>query len=978
MADGFCLDLLGPLTVRYGRVPLSAGPIRQQAMLAVMALHANQVTSAEQLLDLVWDENPPSSGLRVIPTYVYRIRQTLPPEVALERTTGGYVLRLPPGALDIDRFESAVKAAEQAKDPSLYRDALALFRGEPLSGLPGNYLAGQRRRLTERRDDALSERLGLELSAGRFADVVPELSALVAERPLDERFAAQLMTALFQSGRRAEALETYARTRSLLVDELGVEPGQGLQAVHQLLLRDLAEPAGGRDELPYSGATFIGRTAELESVVKALTPGTRGAPPVVAIDGMAGLGKTALAVQAGRRVAAQYPDGQLFVDLHGHTPGREPLGVDHAVDHLLRGIGVPAEKLPCDPAEREALWRSETAGLRLLIVLDNAPDTRAILPLLPGAPTCAVLVTSRRQLSSLDSSLRLGLDLLAEDEAAALLTELAGAERVAAGDAVDELIELCGRLPLALRIAGSRLRHRPSWPVAHLNERLRARLLTELSGETDGVGPAFAVSYEQLSADQQLMFRRLSLMPGKDIDRYSAAALAGMTSTTAEDVLESLVDASLLLQPRPGRFEFHDLLRKYSAQVMTTDDQGSEAISSLLQYYVRTARRSAAHHHDLLPEDCDHLDADDPDVSQDLAWADAERANLVAAVQLSEREGHDELTVPLTIAVAPYLHLRTRQDELDVVLTAGLAAAQRSGNSAGEARLLFLRGHIGQFRCGPAHGVCDLRRAAELATGEAPALQSHILGSLGYTVGSLDLHSDWPDLLRESLRLAQLADDQRATVSTLGHLAALHARQWNFAVALEYYEQALSMARTLGDERLEPNLLNGMAGCHLDAGNAHPALQAARTAQELAATHALEFPLSYALCHLGEAYRQLGWHAQAVETHRRALEIAVDNCTYLDEVDARLNLGRSLLTHNCRDQAEDQYQLVLRLCEDRQYPLGIAQALVGLADCRESLQPGEAHKLLLRALAAVSDGVHPVLAGRLQDRLAAATSGRSA
>ncbi|MEV6417801.1 BTAD domain-containing putative transcriptional regulator [Kribbella sp. NPDC051718] len=978
MADGFCIDLLGPLTVRHDRVPLSPGPIRQQAMLAVLALHANQVTSAEQLLDLVWDENPPSSGLRVIPTYVYRIRQTLPPEVALERTTGGYVLRLPPGALDIDRFESAMKAAEQAEDPSLYRDALALFRGEPLSGLPGNYLAGQRRRLTERRDDALSGRLGLELGAGRFADVVPELSALVAERPLDERFAAQLMTALFHSGRRAEALETYARTRSLLVDELGVEPGQGLQAVHQLLLRDLAEPASGRDELPYSGATFIGRTAELDAVVKALAPDTRGAPPVVAIDGMAGLGKTALAVQAGRRVAAQYPDGQLFVDLHGHTPGREPLGVDHAVDHLLRGIGVPAEKLPCDPAEREALWRSETAGLRLLIVLDNAPDTRAILPLLPGAPTCAVLVTSRRQLTSLGSSLRLGLDLLADDEAAALLTELVGAERVAAVDAVDELIELCGRLPLALRIAGSRLRHRPSWPVAHLNERLRARLLIELSGETDGVGPAFAVSYEQLNADQQLMFRRLSLMPGKDIDHYGAAALAGLTATAAEDVLESLVDASLLLQPRPGRFEFHDLLRKYSAQVMTTDDQSAEAINSLLQYYVRTARRSAAHHHDLLPDDCDRTDLDDPEVSQDLAWADAERTNLVAAVQLSEREGHDDLTVPLTIAVAPYLHLRTRQDELDVVLTAGLAAAQRGADKTGEARLLYLRGHIGQFRCGPAHGVCDLRRAAELANDESPALQSHILGSLGYTVGSLDLHSDWPDLLRESLRLAQLADDQRATVSTLGHLAGLHARQWNFAVALEYYEQALSMARALGDERLEPNLLNGMASCHLDAGNAHPALQAARTAQELAATHALEFPLSYALCHLGEAYRQLGWHAQAVETHRRALEIAVDNCTYLDEVDARLNLGRSLLTHGCQDQAEDQYQLVLRLCEDRQYPLGIAQALVGLADCHESLQPGEARGLLLRALAAVSDGVHPVLAGRLEDRLAAATSGQSA
>ncbi|MEV8376628.1 BTAD domain-containing putative transcriptional regulator [Kribbella sp. NPDC056861] len=975
MAEALSIDLLGPLTVRYGGTVLNSGPIRQQAMLAVLALRANRESSAEQLLDLVWDENPPSSGLRVIPTYVYRIRQALPPEVTLERTTGGYVLRMPPGTLDVDRFESAITAARQDKDPARYREALALFRGEPLSGLPGNYLAGQRRRLLERRDEVLSDRLGLEIADGRFADVVPELSALVEERPLDERFAAQLMTALFRSGRRAEALETYLRTRTTLVDELGVEPGQELQAIHQQLLRDTGEIGSGRDELPYSGATFIGRTTELDAVVAALRPDQQGAPAVVAIDGMAGLGKTALAVRAGRRVAAQYPDGLLFLDLHGHTPGREPLGVDRAIDHLLRGIGVPAEQIPCDPEGRQALWRSETSGLRLLVVLDNAPDSRSITPLLPGAPTCAVLVTSRRQLAGLDTRYRLALGLLAEEEATALLTELVGAERVTDREAIAELIELCARLPLALRIAGSRLKHRPAWPVAHLNQRLRDRLLTELSGETDGVGPAFAVSYGQLPADHQAMFRRLSLMPGKDIDKYGAGALCGISADDAEDVLEGLVDASLLLQPRPGRFEFHDLLRAYSAQMPA--DGTDEAITSLLQYYVRTARRSAAHHHDPLPDD-EVTDQTGPDVSRDLSWADAERANLVAAVQTAERLGRDELTVPLTIALAPYLHQRNEQDEVDVVLTAGLAAAQRSADREGEARLLYLRGHIGQFRCGPSKGVCDLRQAAALVTDESPALLSHILGSLGYSIGSLDLNSDWADLLRESLRLAQLAGDQRATVSTLGYLAALQASQWNFSTALEYYEQALVVARALGDERLEPTLLNGIAACHLDAGHTHAALEAARRAQDLAATHTLDFPLSYTLLHLGEAYRQLGWHAHAVKTHRQALEVAVGNCTYLDEVDARLHLGRSLLSVGRQGHAAEEFQHVLRLCEEREYPLGIAQALNGLARCIESQQPGQARDYLLRALAEVDDGVHPVLAARLQDRLTATPTGRTA
>ncbi|MEU0091777.1 BTAD domain-containing putative transcriptional regulator [Kribbella sp. NPDC006257] len=970
MTEALSIDLLGPLTIRSGGSELNAGPVRQQALLAVLALRANHVTSPEQLLDLVWDEEPPATGPKVIPTYVYRIRKLLPPGVSLEHRTTGYVMHLPPDCLDVDRFETKIAAAAQVGDPALYREALALFRGEPLSGLPSNYLAAQRQRLIARRDVAVRDRLDLELAAGNHAELVPELLTLVSAHPLDERYASRLIAAQFHSGRQAEALETYAKTRATLLDELGVEPGPELRAVHQSVLRN---ESTGHDELPYSGATFIGRTTELATVVAALDPATRTAPPVVAIDGMAGIGKTSLAVQAGHRLVSAYPDGRLFVDLHGHTPGRVPLTTEAAIDHLLRGIGVPPQQIPGCLEDRLAMWRSKTAGRQLLIVLDNAPDARSVRPLLPGAITCAVLLTSRPQLTDLDTSHRIALELLPGTDAASLLTEIVGADRTSTEQsAVEELAERCGRLPLAIRIAGSRLRHRPSWTVAHFNQRLKDqdRRLNELSRDAGGVAPAFAVSYEQLPADQRAVFRRLGLMPGKDIDAYGAAALCELTVRDTEQILENLVDASLLLQPVPDRFEFHDLLREYAGQVAADEENETDrdaAIDRLLAYYAHTAHRSAAYHHDLLldaPPASESL----PDVSADLRWADSERVNLVAAVELAERTKRDELASALAIAVAPYLHDRGRQDELDVVLTAGLTAAQRSEDRSAEARLLYLRGHIGQFRCGPEKGVCDLRRSAELAADEAPAVRAHILGSLGYTAGALDLRSDWRDLLRESLRLAQLADDRRVIVTPLGHLAALHARQWEFSTALEYYEQALSVARDLGDERLQPDLLNGIARCLLDAGKPYDALQAARAAQRLASQLTQDFSLSYTLCYLGDAYRQLGWADKAVDTHQQALQIAVGNCTHLDDVDARLSLGASLLAAGRSTEADEQYALVLRLCEERGHVLGIAQALTGLADCVQATSPGQARALLERALDRV-DGVHPIAAERLRARL---------
>ncbi|MFB6721544.1 BTAD domain-containing putative transcriptional regulator [Kribbella sp. NPDC056345] len=943
MPSGLRIDLLGPLTVRSGAAEISVGPLRQQAMFAVLALNADRVLTPEQLLDLVWDDDPPPTGIKVVPTYVYRIRKSLPADARLERTTAGYVLRLDPGVLDLERFETTVRAAGRHSDPeqalALHEQALALFRGQPLSGLPGQYLAGQRRRIAERREKALGTRIQLQLAADRHVEAIPELIGLVADHPFDERFAVLLMNALAGSGRQAEALETYQRVRRTLVEQLGIEPGPELRAAQQTLLRVEAPAVPSRNELPYGGAAFAGRAAELAEVVAALRTTAGSAPPVLAIDGMAGIGKTALAVQAGHLLAAQYPDGQLFVDLHGHTPGREPLGTEQAVDHLLRGIGVPADQIPGCLEDRLSLWRSKSARLRLLVVLDNAPDAESVRRLLPGASDCAVLVTSRRLLVELDAKRRLGLGLLAMDDATALLIEIAGPDRHGGDEsAVRELAEHCGRLPLALRIAGARLRHRPAWSMQHLNQRLRGRRrLRELDGDSNGVRSAFAVSYEHLPEDQRRMFACLGLFPGKDFDAHAAAALAGIDVPAAEVLLESLVDASLLLAPRPGRYEFHDLLRGYAAEV--ADD--ASAVGRLVEHYLAVAG---------------------PEIGPDLSWADVERPNLLAALEVAE----DAAAVRFALVLAPYLHRRSRLDELDAVLTTGLAAAARRQDAVGEARLLLLRGNFGQFRCGPQKGLCDLRRAAELAPDDEPGLRARILGSLGYTQGTLDPSSSHADLLRTSLRLANLAGDREAVVETLGRLAALAVRQHGFAMALEYYERALELAREIGDERLEPELLNGIAVCRLAADDPLPALEATRAAQRLAAVHELDFSMSYALCHQGEAHRRLGRTKLAVEIHEQALKLAIGNCTHLDEVDARLHLGRSLLSAGREESAAEQFDLALRLSQDRGHALGIVDALAGLADCAP--QPARADRLIRRARDVATEAGYGALAARLECR----------
>ncbi len=920
------IEILGPLRVLGAGEAIAVGAHRLHTLLAVLALRANQVCTPEELLDLVWHDNPPGTGLKVLPPYIYRLRRVLPADV-LDRTSNGYVLRLPEGALDTADFEtSAAQAARHRKNGDLdaaatgYERALRLFRGEPLAGLPGPYLAAQRRRLTERRDQVLGDRIDLDLDRGQAAQLIAELLPAVDARPFDERLVGQLIRALATDGRQAEALDLYARTRETLVDQLGVEPGPALREIHQTVLRNEDAP-GTRDELPYAGATFVGRTGELTQLTRALgNPGTTTLP-VVAIDGMAGVGKTALAVHAARQLARRYPDGLLFVDLHGHTPGHSPRDVKAALDHLLGSVGVGATSIPHALEDAQALWRSTVAGRRLLVVLDNAPDSATVHALLPGSPTCAVLVTSRNQLTDLDIRSRLHLDLLGPIDATALLSHLVGDQR-ATNDvaASNDLIERCGHLPLALRIAGARLRHRPAWTVAHINDRLDrvGRRLTELTTDGLGIAAAFELSYQQLTADQQRFFRLLSLLPGRDLDQYGAAALTDCTPEEAAALADSLVDANLLLQPTPGRYQFHDLIRDYAAQLTQADPQGvrEAATERLLEYYLQAGvhpRRFQVGPRYFEPEPRPARALPDF-TSQDDAvnWVDAEADNLAAAIEHTATVGSPVRTWQLALVSVGHLYVRGMVQHQGRILELALAASEQLDDREAQARVLYVSGQIIRGRKGSRASAAMLQQALDRLPPDGDRLlRGNIYSGLGHALQTIDPYGAALPAQQEATRLGRELKDDRLLARSLAYTGMLLANQLEYEAAIQALEESVTTYHRFGPTGLTADAYSAVSSCYIQIGRIDAAIEAATAAFELATELQNMLSIPFALHALGIAHRERGELNLAISIHRQALAAGRTSGMRSAEWTTRQDLGDSLLAAGELDEARDCYAQVL-------------------------------------------------------------------
>jgi DNA-binding SARP family transcriptional activator/transcriptional regulator with XRE-family HTH domain len=729
--QGLWLAALGPLEVRGDGMPLVLGSPRRRALLGLLLMEPGLLVRRDTIVDVLWGDTPPRNAVGLVHAYVSRLRKMLRArdrlagDAVIESVNGAYRLNLSGQEADVLAFRelaaraAAARASSDAAACELYEQAVGLWRGDPLAdvdllyGHPGVAL------LRQQLGAVLMLYADVACALGEHRKVLPRLRAFTAAEPLNERAQARLMIALAGCGQQAAALRVYEGLRMRLARELGLYPGDELAEAHRRLLsQDVtakdpgpapayplaldASPHVVPRQMPAASPSFSGRAAELDTLSSLIEQetGTAAGVVIAAITGMAGIGKTALAVHWTHRVASRFPDGQLFVDLRGFSAVGAPVDPSEGVRYFLTALGVPAARIPADSAGRAGLYRSLLAGRRMLIVLDNARDAEQVRPLLPGSAGCLVLATSRSSLTGLAASEGahlLTLGALTEEESRALLTGSLGPERVRAEPAaVSELIASCARLPLALRSIAARAAARPSLPLAVLAEETRDErgLLDALeTGEpATSARRVFRSSTASLSGLAGRMFRLLALHPGPDISAAAAASLAGLSRNETYLALAELRDGHMVIEQTPGRYACHDLLRAYAAEESRVRDGETgwrAAVHRVLDHYLRTADAASAALYPAyirLPRDRplpgvvpENIDGP----GQAARWFESERNVLLAAIDRAVSEGHVPHAWKLPWAVGLYFSGERYWTSIAAAQESALALAAEMDDPAG-------------------------------------------------------------------------------------------------------------------------------------------------------------------------------------------------------------------------------------------------------------------------------------------------------
>ncbi|MGW6903032.1 AfsR/SARP family transcriptional regulator [Streptomyces sp. NPDC054940] len=863
-------SVLGPVRAWRGEDQLPTGSPQQRALLAALLLREGRTATAAELIDALWGEEPPSQALAAVRTYASRLRKVLDPGVLVSES-GGYAVRgLAEGALDLAAAQELAAEAEKARNAGdlchareVLGRALALWDGEVLAGVPGPYAEAQRVRLGEWRLQLLESRLDMDLEQGCHAEAVSELTALTAEHPLRERLRELLMLALYRSGRQAEALAVYADTRRLLADELGVDPRPGLKELQQRILQadpGLAEPSAPATEpgvvqvrpaqLPASVPDFTGRSTFVRelSEVLASASGTEGRVMAVsALAGIGGVGKTTLAVHVAHQSRSAFPDGQLYVDLQGAGPrAAEP---ETVLGSFLRALGTADSAIPDSLEERAALYRSLLDGRRILVLLDNARDAAQVRPLLPGMEGCAALVTSRVRMVDLAGAHLVDLDVMSPDEALSLFTKIVGEERVASErEAALDVVAACGFLPLAIRIAASRLAARRTWTVSVLAAKLAdgRRRLDELQAGDLAVKATFELGYGALDAAQARAFRLLGMADGPDISLAAAAAVLDLAPEDTEELLESLVDTSLLESAAPGRYRYHDLVRLYARACAERDEQPGErdeALSRLLDFYLATTAQVYAieHGEDRLT---DHLEPTRypglhfTEAAAALDWLYTEAGQLLACVRQA----------------AGTERLRRAVD----LLWAAKDLTESGANSH-------------QYEM-TARATCEATRVAghERAEGRARTVLSNVLLVSGRVQQS-------EEEARVAMELAVSADDSIAVSWVANNRGLICLHQSRFADGKVFFDQALEGLRAAGNRLFEATVLGNLSRAHLGMGNITKAVEIARSGLAVHTEVGQHVRLANGHFQLGVALTRAGHYTEALSQFSDALGLFNDH-----------------------------------------------------------------------------------------------------
>ncbi|WP_169789041.1 AfsR/SARP family transcriptional regulator [Nonomuraea candida] len=838
--------ILGPLIVRRGETDIPVAGVRDRTVLARLLLSLGEAVSKDQLIDALYGDSPRKTASTQIHGAIKRLR-FLMGATSIETNAGGYVLVAPPEALDAYIFERLVILARTAlragRTGDAARDlnrALELWRGPALTGFDGEIFATEARRWEELRLAAVEERVEVQLELGRYTEMIPELHRLTAIHPMRERFAGQLMLALYRSQRTTEALRTYSDLRNRLVDELGVDPSPDLQHLYeQILQQDSAlhqspEPAFTPQQLPAGLPTMIGRDGELKQAMMALTPAQRRHLPVVVILGNGGVGKTTLALEVAHLLTDNYPDGQLFANLGGASP--RPAKPHDVLGRFLRSLGVSGPAIPADPEERSELFRSLSARKRLLLVLDDAADAQQIAPLLPGSAGCAVIVTSRGDAPQFHGVTLIALQPFDGDDARALLAQSAGTERMAAEpEAVEQVIERCLGLPLALAIVGSRLAARPTWQISKVAARLtgRRRILSELRE----VEPVLEWAYGMLDEENRSLLRRLGLLGQRGVSVWMAAALADISLPAAEERLDQLGEAGFLSPTGVRGYEgmtytCHDLVLAVAHDRAMKEDSPQERSAALERSFGALLSMSDAAyvavrggHWGIVRGSARRWHPPDPWLERlpsgwAPAWLESQPARISAATQQAAELGETEYCWELALALFPLLESGGHFEVWRSITDSALAAARGEGDVRGEAAMLYSQGHRATIRHDMGEARHLLERSAELfrrlgdAGGEGLALSD--LAAISRTGG--DLHAAEKTYARAATLLAE-AGDRAGEAGAVHGIAKIYLDRHADGTARIYLGKARLLVHEAGNLGLEAQILHSMAVLDAHAGH---------------------------------------------------------------------------------------------------------------------------------------------------------------
>ncbi|MGW4316229.1 DNA-binding SARP family transcriptional activator [Streptomyces avidinii] len=957
------------------------GPVHEKVLVTLL-LEPQRVLPVFRLVEAVWDENAPATAAHQVRKAVAELRQRIPDGRNLIVTEGpGYRALTTPDQVDLSRFTEGLKQAREATAAgrsafaaTALREALDLWRGPLLSGSGGSVLSAASAALEERRLSAVEQLFDLRLSAGENSELVGEIREFIDSHPLRETLRGQLMLALFRSGRQAEALEEFAKVREFLIDELGIGPGDSLSELHNAILRnspDLAAPPQAApaafapedrpSTLPYDLRDFTGREAEVRELLGFVEEAPGTGPLIIAIDGMGGSGKTSLAVRAAHQLADSYPDAQLHLDLRGFTPSGQPLSAGAAAEALLRTLGVPGDRIPDDAEGRIALWRRTMSAHRMILLLDNALDESQVRPLLSSPTETLVLVTSRSLLADLDAAHTISLGVMPPGDSVALVEGVLGRTRTRTEpEAVAQLAELCGHLPLALRIAAARLRKRPRWTVRYLVDRLRddAHRLAELNSGERSVEVTLRLSYEGLAAETREAFRMLGQHPGTEIDVYAAGALLDKGTREAEGVLEYLLDMHLLQQHETGRYTFHDLVRSFAQNLSRGsagagsggasggggDEEAAQAVRRLLDFALAATDAAC----DMLfpgrvrigrpehrsPAELPPLNTPD----QAREWLEREQDSLLAAVSLAYRWELDSHVGLLAANVVFPLDLRGRLEEFRELSRTAISASRRVDDPAllrlSLSNLAVACWKLGRFE----EGI----ESAEEAFGLAVALadrrgEAKDTGVLGLLLGALGRYHEALPRLEQSITIKRELGAERAEAESLTNLSNLYSEWRRFPEAVEAATRAVTLSRSIGSVDKEVEGLMDLAVARLGLGEIEAAADLLGRARKLAVDVMSPADMSLVLALSAEAADRLGESKLAGEWAESAMQLGDLSGAPMREAAVGNIIGRLHARNGRYSLSLDLHRYAQEAASGIGYRVEEAHALAGIAHALEEL-----------------------------------------